>query len=153
MTSIAPTAQLDLDDAVFAEKYDRVPFGFDHNLHRLALFEDKTLRSLCEAYAGHPEDYFVADSAPTAGVEFYSVPKTSLKPNEAFDRLVPGSHKILLKRLERYHDGFRDLLNTLFGQVKGHLQRNHFCDEIVRLESSIFISAPQSTTPFHFDPE
>jgi hypothetical protein len=153
MTSIGPTAWLDLDDVVFGESYDRVPFGFSHNLHRLALFENETLCSLCETYAAHPEDYFVACSAPTAGTVFYSVPKTSLKPHEAFDKLTAGSHKILLKRLERHHDGFRDLLNTLFSQVKRHLRRNRFPDEVVRLESSIFISAPQATTPFHFDPE
>jgi Cupin superfamily protein len=153
MTSIAPAPRLDLDDAVFNENYDRVPFGFSHNLHRLTLFENETLRSLCERYAAHPEDYFVSRSAPTAGAVFYSVPKTPLKPHEAFDHLTAGSYKILLKRLERHHDGFRDLLNTLFGQVKGQLQRNRFSDEAVRLESSVFISAPQATTPFHFDPE
>ena len=70
------------------------------------------------------EDYFVSHSAPTAGAMFYSVPKTSLKPHEAFDQLTAGSYKILLKRLERHHDGFRDLLDTLFAQVKGQLQRN-----------------------------
>ena len=153
MTSIAPAEPLNLDNAVFAENYNRVPFGFSHNLHRLGLFENETLRSLCEIYAAHPEDYFVACSAPTAGAVFYSVPKTPLKPHEAFDQLTAGSYKILLKRLELHHDGFRDLLNTMFAQVRGHLRRNHFSDEIVRLESSIFISAPQATTPFHFDPE
>lgn len=153
MTSTEPTARLDLDDAVFAENYDRVPFGFCHNLHSLPLFENETLRTLCATYAAHPEDYFVARSAPDAGTVFYSVPKTPLKPHEAFDQLTAGSYKILLKRLERHHDGFRDLLDTLFGQVKEHLQLNQFADEVVRLESSIFISAPQATTPFHFDPE
>ena len=64
-----------------------------------------------------------------------------------------GRTRILLKRLERHHDGFRDLLDTLFAQVKGQLQRNRVPDEAVRLESSVFISAPQATTPFHFDPE
>jgi hypothetical protein len=153
VTSIAPAARLDLDDAAFAENYDRVPFSFSHNLQTLALFEDETLLSLCRTYAAHPEDYFVACSAPSAGTVFYSVPKTSLQPHEAFERLTAGSYKILLKRLERHHDGYRDLLNTLFAQVKEHLRRNQFSDEVVRLEWSIFISAPQATTPFHFDPE
>ena len=153
MTSIAPAARLNLDDAVFNQNYDRVPFGFSHNLHRVTLFESETMRSLCETYAAHPEDYFVSRSAPTAEAIFYSVPKTPLEPHEAFDQLTAGSYKILLKRLERHHDGFRDLLNTLFEQVKGQLQRNGFNDEVVRLESSVFISAPQATTPFHFDPE
>jgi hypothetical protein len=153
MTSPGLTAQLNLDDAVFSENYDRVPFGFSHNLHRLTLFENEMLRSLCETYAAHPEDYFVSGSAPAAGAVFYSVPKTALKPHEAFDQLTAGSYKILLKRLERHHDGFRDLLNTVFAQVRWQLQRNRFPVEAVRLESSVFISAPQATTPFHFDPE
>src|SRR5271163_3855183 len=42
MTSVAPAAWLDLDDAVFGENYDRVPFGFSCNLHRLTLFENET---------------------------------------------------------------------------------------------------------------
>jgi hypothetical protein len=153
MRPVAPTARLDLNDALFRENYDRIPFSFTHNLHRLTLFENETLRSLCETYAAHPEDYFVSRSAPTAGAVFYSVPKTPLKPHEAFDQLTAGSYKILLKRLERHHDDFRDLLNTLFVQVKGQLQRNRYPDEVMRLESSVFISAPQATTPFHFDPE
>ena len=153
MTPVAPTARLDLNDALFRENYDRIPFSFTHNLHRLTLFENEMLRSLCETYAAHPEDYFVSRSAPTAGAVFYSIPKTPLKPHEAFDQLTAGSYKILLKRLERHHDVFRDLLNTLFGQVKGQLQRNRYPDEVMRLESSVFISAPQATTPFHFDPE
>jgi hypothetical protein len=153
MTSPGPAARLNLDDAVFSENYDRVPFGFSHNLHRLTLFENEMLRSLCETYAAHAEDYFVSRSAPAAGAVFYSVPKTPLKPHEAFDQSTAGSYKILLKRLERHHDGFRDLLNTLFAQLKGQLQRNRFPVEAVRLESSVFISAPQATTPFHFDPE
>jgi hypothetical protein len=153
MTSLSSAARLDLDDAIFAENYDRIPFGFSHNLHDLALFENETLRSVCETYAAHPQDYFVSCSAPTAGTVFYSVPKTPLKPHEAFDQLAAGSYKILLKRLERHHDGFRELLDALFAQVKGHLRRNRLPDEVVRLESSVFISAPQATTPFHFDPE
>ena len=93
MTTVAPLARLDLDDAMFSENYNRVPFGFSHNLHRLALFENEALRSLCEIYAAHPEDYFVSRSASSAGTVFYSVPKTPLKPHEAFDQLAAGSTK------------------------------------------------------------
>jgi hypothetical protein len=150
---MTPAARLNLDDAVFAENYDRVPFGFSHNLHRLALFENEAIRSLCQTYATHPEDYFVALSAPTAGTAFYSVAKTPLKPHEAFGQLTAGSYKILLKRLERHHRDFRDLLDALFNQVEERLRLHNLSDEVLRLESSIFISAPQATTPFHFDPE
>ena len=93
MTSIAPAPWLDLANSVFAKNYDRVPFGFSHNLQNLSLFENAALRSLCGIYAAHPLDYFVACSAPTAGTVFYSVPKTLLKPHEAFDHLTAGSHR------------------------------------------------------------
>ena len=43
MTSIMPAARLDLDQALFAENYDCVPFGFSHNLHHLALCKNETL--------------------------------------------------------------------------------------------------------------
>lgn len=153
MTSNEVTPRLALGDADFATDYNRIPFGFSHNLHQLDVFKDQALRSLCQAYADHPEDYFVSRSATTPATVFYSVPTTPLKPHEAFDQLTDGAYKILLKRLERYDQNFRDLLYALFDQVKAQLRRCGYCNEVVRLELSIFISAPWATTPFHFDPE
>ncbi len=151
MNRILPRLELGPDD--FAAKYNRVPLGFSHNLSRLDLFKEEALRALCSKYADHPHDYFVARSSPDPGTVFYSVPRTDLKPHEAIDQLDAGSYKILLKRLEQRDDGFRDLLHDLFGQVREQLRHHGYCDEVVRLESSLFISAPWSTTPFHFDPE
>jgi hypothetical protein len=146
-----PRFELGPDD--FATKYNSVPLGFSHNLSQCDLFGEDALRALCRAYADHPQDYFVARSAPEPGTVFYSVPRTGLKPHEAIDQLVAGSYKILLKRLEQRDDGFRCLLHDLFGQVREQLRQHGYCDEVVRLESSLFITAPWSTTPFHFDPE
>jgi hypothetical protein len=153
MTSGYQEPQLALERDTFAQNYNRTPFGFSHNLHRLELFGDDALRALCRAYAGHPQDYFVSRNAASPGTVFYDVPPSDLTPHEAFDRLEPGSFKILLKRLERHDPRFDALLRTLFDQVREELGQNGFCDEAMRLESSIFITAPQSTTPFHFDPE
>lgn len=148
-----PEPRLALEKVGFAGDYNRMPFGFSHNLHQLGLFKDDALRGLCRRFADQPQDYFVSHSAPTPGTTFYGVPRTELKPHEAFDRLTAGSYKILLKRLERHDSGFRDLLAELFRQVQEQLQANGFCSDVVRLESSIFISAASTTTPFHFDPE
>lgn len=145
--------RLTFENDVFSPRYNRMPFHFDHNLHQLDLFSSASLSILCRVYADHPQDYFVSESAPEPGAVFYSVPRANLQPHEAFDRLAPGSYKILLKRLEDHDIRFRQLLNGLFDQVKQRLQKCGYCDEVVRLESSIFISAPRSTTPFHFDPE
>jgi Cupin-like domain len=153
MTSTRTTPRLELDDAALSEHYNRMPFGFEHNLHQLDLFSAESLRSVCHAYAAHPEDYAVSQSAPHPGAVFYSVPCSPLKPHEAYDRLEPGSGKILLKRLEKYDRRFRDLLHELLNQVKERMPQPNSLNELVRLESSIFVSSSWSTTPFHFDPE
>jgi hypothetical protein len=145
--------RLALNHAEFDVGYNRMPFGFSHNLHELELFKDESLRALCETYADYPQDYFVSQSAPKPGTVFYSVPHAELRPHEAFQQLAPGSYKILLKRLERHDHRFDDLLSSLFQQVQEHLRQCGYRDQLVRLESSIFISSPWSTTPFHFDPE
>lgn len=153
MVSRQPTPLLAVTPSDFAAHYNRMPFGFGHNLHRLDLFKDASLQALCLLYADHPQDYFVSQSAPQPGTVFYAVPRAGLRPHEAFDQLAPGSYKILLKRLENHDDRFHRLLHDLFNHLKDQLRYHGYCDEVVRLESSIFISAPWSTTPFHFDPE
>jgi hypothetical protein len=153
MTSSAPMPRFELNPAEFAAHYNRVPFGFGHNLHCLDLFSAASLRALCCAYADYPHDYFVSESAPDPGAVFYSVPRAPLRPHQAFDQLAPGSYKILLKRVENYDRRFHQLLHDLFSQIRYQLRQYRYCEEVVRLESSIFISAPWSTTPFHFDPE
>ncbi len=70
MASELLTPRLALSDATFATDYNRIPFGFGHNLHKLDLFRDQPLRSLCQAYADHLEDYFVSRSATTPGTVF-----------------------------------------------------------------------------------
>jgi hypothetical protein len=147
------TPHLSLDQAVFDTRYNCEPFGFRHNLHQLDLFDDDSLRRLCRVYANFPQDYFVSESAPQPGSIFYSVPRAPLLPHQAFDQLTPGSYKILLKRLERHDPRFHRLLADLFCEIKERLQHQHYCHDVVRLESSIFISAPGAITPLHFDPE
>ncbi len=153
MISSQSAPRLAFEPADFGAHYNRMPFGFRHNLHQLELFSDVSLRALCRAYADHPQDYFVSESAPQPGAVFYSVPRADLRPHQAFDQLAPGSYKILLKRLEDHDVRFHQLLHQLFDQVNDQLQHYSYCDEVIRLELSIFISAPWTTTPFHFDPE
>lgn len=137
----------------FRSRYNRVPFSFSHNLHTLDLFSSESLERLCRVYEDYPRDYFISRSASAPGMEFYSVPSAGVGPSEAFGQLKAGSFKILFKRLEQHDRGFRDLLNGLMGQIRVYLRANGYCEELVRIESSVFISSPQATTPFHFDPE
>jgi len=145
-------ADMAWDPATFSAKFDREPFGFEHNLSGLDLFKFDNLISLAEKYAAFDQDYFVAESAPAPGAEFYSVRTLFRPPHEVLPRLDTGAYRILLKRPENFDKGFAELLRHLFAKVveaSGYLAG----EEIVRLQSGIFISSATATTPFHFDPE
>jgi hypothetical protein len=50
----------EVEPSEFAVQYNQMPFDFGHNLHKLDLFSAVSLRKLCDAYADHPQDYFVS---------------------------------------------------------------------------------------------
>jgi hypothetical protein len=139
------------DPLVFADSFNREPFGFEHRVEQLDLFASDRLTALARKYADHPEDFFVASSAPSADAEFYSVAHSQFKPYDALGVLDSSAQRILLKRPETYDTGFRNLQQTLFDQFidpTGGLRPT-----LKRLDSSIFISSAAAITPFHFDPE
>jgi hypothetical protein len=146
----APT--LHIDSNGFAERFDREPFGFSHNLHTLDLFSFDSLVGLASQYAGAPRDYFVAAAAASAATEFDSVPHSQWSVEEAMKRLDSAAVRVLLKRPENHDARFRHLLDSLFEQVirsRGGLKG----ERIVRLESAVFVTSASSITPCHFDPE
>jgi hypothetical protein len=141
--------RIDVERAVFERDFDRLPFGYDHNLSGLDLFSYASLRSLAAKY---DREFFVAAGAETPQTTFYSVPSGAYSPLEALDRLDSINQRILLKRPEIYDTAYADLMNELFKQVvemRGGLRG----ERIVRLASSILISSAAAITPFHFDPE
>jgi Cupin superfamily protein len=151
-TDLMSDARLNLDPSRFSEDFDSEPFGFTHTLSNLGLFQPGSLLKLTDAYANHPADYFVSASAPEAGSVFFSVPQKQYRPREALERLDTEAVRILLKRPEDHDVQFRALLDQLFLQVL-NLQGGLVNDRLVRLESAVFITSANSTTPFHFDPE
>ncbi len=152
MSNPRVTPLLHLDAERMKSSFDRVPFGYSHDLHRLDLLSFDNLLKLAERYVPSTPDWFVAGSAPTPGTKFYSVDHGYLAPHEAMARLDQGAHRVLLKRLENHDSAFRDLLDQLFDQVielSGGLRGA----KVVRRESAVFISSGAAITPFHFDPE
>lgn len=136
----------------FRQFYDREPLPFTHNLSELDLFKLDSLHALSMKFVDHPEDYMVAGGAPTPGTKFFSVPSCRYKPHEVIENLDKGGYRLLLKRAEKYDEGFRELLNTLFEQVID-LRGGLHGEKIERLETGILISSASTITPFHFDPE
>jgi hypothetical protein len=143
--------QLDLPSHVLDRSFNREPFGFDHNLSTLDIFELGSLSALAEKYLGHDPDYFLASSASAPEENFRSVKPINLGLSEAFDCLKNQSIRILLKRPENYDPRFRKLLNGLIEQIVDQSSELK-ADRILRLESAIFVTSATTLTPFHFDP-
>jgi hypothetical protein len=134
------------------DQFDREPFGFDHRLHEVDLFDFEQLRRLSRLYLEQPRDSYVAAGAPSPDVAFYSLPTVSLSVHEAMDRIDTGSYRLLMKRPEQRDPRYRELLDAVFKEViaaRGGLAG----ETVVRLDSTILVSSSTVTTPFHFDPE
>jgi hypothetical protein len=140
---------LRVDPDRFARDFDRLPFGYDHELSGLDLLSFDAIRALAERY---DREYFVAGSAPTPGTPFYSVTQGRFAPGEALERLDTVPQRVLLKRPEMYDARYGALLRELFATIvalRGGLRG----ERVVRLASSILVSSAAAITPFHFDPE
>jgi hypothetical protein len=149
LTSLEPT-RIDIDPSDLETSFNRIPFGFSHDLHRLDLFSPESLRALATASAEH--DYFVAGSAPRADTDFYTVEHGQRDPAAALDDLTNERYRILIKRPETFDARFRALLDATIESIvsrRSDLRNAH----LARLESAVLISSPHSITPFHFDPE
>jgi hypothetical protein len=143
---------LDIDPAIYASQYNRVPFPFTHNLHQLDIFQFDAICDLAARYSEAYSDFYVAESAAAAGSAFFDAAQVHLKPKEAIDQIDARPTRILLKRLENHDKQFRELADLLISQLRampgglGDLP-------IQRMQTSMFISSAAATTPLHFDPE
>lgn len=131
---------------------DPQTFGFAHALHELELFSPGAVSALIDRYQHHPDDYFVARGAPVASTAFYAVEHDHCTLPEAARTIDAAPTRILLKRLETHSADFRALLARLMERLLD-LDPGLRGQEILRLESALFITSARTTTPFHFDPE
>ncbi len=145
-------AAIEFDQEQLARCFDREPFGFTHTLSQLDLFRTPALHRLAEKMSNAPKDYLVAAGASAAGTQFFSVPMVPKNAVEALENLDTTPCRILIKRAENHDADFRDLIHTLFEQVKEAvpgLRR----EKILRLESGLLVTSAATITPFHYDEE
>lgn len=149
----AEDARFKIDPASYSAQYNNTPFGFEHNLDQLDIFQFEAICDLSDRYLAAPSnDYFVTGTSPTAGSAFFDTEQIVLKPVEAIRRLDERPTRILLKRPENYDPRYRTLMNTLIDQLR--TLRGGLGDQpIRRVQSSIFITSAAATTALHFDPE
>jgi hypothetical protein len=152
-TLTAKDARLEIDAAAYSAFYNSTPFGFEHNLNTLDLFQFDEICKLADRYTeAPPNDYFVTGTSPKADAAFFDTEQIVLKPSEAIRRLDEKPTRILLKRPENYDARFRTLMNGLLHQLRA-LPGGLGDQPIRRIQSSIFITSAAATTALHFDPE
>jgi hypothetical protein len=145
--------RLDIDPEIYSANYNKIPFGFTHNLHHLEIFQFDAICDLAARYATASEnDYFVAGSAIAADSAFFAAEHIKLRPREAIEHLNDKPTRILLKRLENHDPKFRELLETIVKQLRT-LPGGLGNQAIKRVQSSLFITSAAATTALHFDPE
>lgn len=145
-------ARLNIAPEPYETSYNRIPFGFTHNLHQLDIFQFDSLLGVLDKYNGASNDYYVAGSAAAAGSAFFEAPHIKLTPKQAIDQLDQRPTRILLKRLENHDEQFRALADLLIKQLR-EIPGGLGSQPILRMQSSLFITSAASTTPLHFDPE
>ena len=100
-------ARLHIDAQAYSSNYNKTPFPFTHNLHRLDIFQFDAICDLATRYATASEnDYFVAGSAISADSAFFAAEHIKLRPREAIEHLDDKPTRILLKRLENHDAKF-----------------------------------------------
>jgi hypothetical protein len=137
-----------VDRRTLVEKFGREPFAVQHQLvehpllrlERIAELADSLDDSQVESNPGE-----VPEVLPDGAAE-----PVDLAPGEIVRGIESNGYWIVLKRIESDPE-YRQLLEQALSAVVPHVA--HTEGGAVRKEAYIFISAPNSTTPSHIDPE
>ena len=139
---------LELDREQLVESFAKRPFAVRHNLTDHPLL---TLEAIAELADRLPDDQVehnlgdVPEIAPGG-----EVPKLDASPGEIARGIETNGSWMVLKRIEC--DGpYRELLERSLDEVVPHVAYKE--GGYTRQEAFIFLSAPNSVTPSHLDPE
>lgn len=141
------TPLLDLDPDICRKGIGRREFALGHHLAEHPLL---TLEALAE----------LADALPAGAIERHEAQQPLLVPGGAKDISGPHSETVrtietngrwmVFWNLEQVH-GYRELLDAILDEAAPLLPARE--GGMGRRESFLFLSAPNSVTPVHFDPE
>jgi hypothetical protein len=139
---------LDFDVAEFRAKFNRLPFGVRHNLVGHPLF---TLQSLIELTRRLPAHYTRYSSGEmSVGGGLYSGKQTGMSVEETI-RQIEECGSWMTIRFVHEDPPYGALMNQCLDQIKPFSEE--LTPGMVMRESFIFVSSPNTITPYHMDPE
>lgn len=142
------TSKLRIDPQRLANGLGDQPFAVQHDLGDNPLL---TLDAIADLAEFLPEDGIehnlgqIPELLPDG-----EAPKLDLSPGEIVRTVESNRSWMVLKRIER-NPAYKELLETTLSEVTAAVARTE--GPILKREGFIFISAPNSVTPSHLDPE
>ena len=142
MTVFSPT-----DRTKFAANYPEVPHKLAHRLGRHPLLELDALARLAEALPPTSIEYNKADQP--IGVDGKPDP-TGIPIGDTIRRIEQTGSWAVLKNVEQAPE-YAALLADLLGEIQSEIEGK--TGRMLKTQAYIFITSPNGTTPYHFDPE
>ena len=139
---------LELDAATFAAKFNREEFLVRHNLADHPLFSLARLVELAQTLPEENVKYTSGDVAVAQGL--YKGPRNGLSVADTIRQIEECRSWMVLKFVETDPE-YKALLDQCLDEIGAHSEKLY--PGMERRAGFIFVSSPDSVTPFHLDPE
>ena len=148
-TSVAPVIAADRD--ALRRDFPHRPFAMRHGLTGHPLL---TLPRIAQLAAELPRDLIEYNSGKVAiGQDPDAIPAVDLDPVEVVRRIETAGAWMVLKRVEHSPDYLALLEDTLLSVARARGFNSLLDAGFEQVEGFLFVSSPNSTTPFHLDSE
>jgi len=146
-TTLSTGTILDIDSAAFGECFDRRAFAVRHRLAEHPLLTLDALAELSDVLPRKSVERHRADlDLLTPG----GAPDLDGRPSDTVRELETGNVWMVLWYIEQVPE-YRQLLDDCLDEVERLVRAQH--GPMRQRKGYIFLSAPNATTPVHFDPE
>jgi hypothetical protein len=139
---------LDIDEATFRKSFNRQPFFIRHHLAGHDLFALPRLIELAKRLPKEFVEYNAGDIPVSQDPNL--TPQNGLSIEETIRRIEECQSWMVLKYVEK-DSAYAELLNGCLDEIQKYSEP--FAKGMSKREGFIFISSPNSVTPYHMDPE
>ncbi len=139
---------LEIDEETFRVNFDRIPFFIRHCLGDHPLFSLSNLIELSKRLPPENVEYNAGD-VPIS-LDPAKTPRNGLSIEETIRRIEECRSWMVLKFVESDPE-YRHLLHACLSEIGDHSEP--IAPGMHQREGFIFISSPESVTPYHIDPE
>jgi hypothetical protein len=139
---------LDIDSALFAANFNQRPFLIGHRLCDHPLFALSSLMDLAKRLPEKDIEYN-SGNLPMS-VDPKQTPRNGLSIEETIRRIEECKSWMVMKYVEN-DPVYRDMLHECLAEVKPHSEK--IVPGMTLAQGFIFITSPNSVTPYHMDPE